>query len=81
LSLAEADALQHKILVHWDEIQAIAAQVPPASVVADLLRRVGGPTTAVELGFDENERALAVANGHYLRNRFTVRKLMKVLGL
>ena len=81
LSPAEADALKRKILAHWDEIQAIAAQVPPAAVVADLLCRVGGPATAAELGFDENERALAAANGHYLRNRFTVRKLVKVLGL
>ena len=81
LNPAEADALKRKILAHWDEIQAIAAQVPPAAVVADLLCRVGGPATAAELGFDENERALAAANGHYLRNRFTVRKLVKVLGL
>jgi glycerol dehydrogenase-like iron-containing ADH family enzyme len=46
-----------------------------------LLRRVGGPTTAAELGFDEEERDLAIANGHYLRDRFTVRKLAKVLGI
>lgn len=81
LGPAEVDVLKRKILDNWDEIQAIAAQVPPAAVVADLLRRVGGPTTAAELGFDDDERDLAAANGHYLRDRFTVRKLVKVLGV
>ncbi len=81
LSPADVDTLKRKILAHWDEIQAIAAQVPPAAVVADLLRRVGGPTIAAELGFDDDERDLAIANGHYLRDRFTVRKLVKALGI
>jgi glycerol-1-phosphate dehydrogenase [NAD(P)+] len=81
LSPVQVETLKHKILDNWEEIQAIAAQVPPASAVANLLRRVGGPTTAAELGFDEEERDLAIANGHYLRDRFTVRKLAKVLGI
>ncbi|MBK8799899.1 MAG: iron-containing alcohol dehydrogenase [Anaerolineales bacterium] len=81
VSSTQVETLKHKILDNWDEIQAIAAQVPPARAVADLLRRVGGPTTAAELGFDEEERDLAIANGHYLRDRFTVRKLVKVLGI
>lgn len=81
LGPAQVEALKRSILAHWDEIQAIAAQVPPAATVADLLRRAGGPATAAELGFDDAERDLAVANGHYLRDRFTVRKLVKVLGI
>lgn len=81
LSPQDADALKRKILANWDEIQAIAAQVPPAATVADLLRRVGGPVIAAELGFDDDERDIAAANGHYLRDRFTVRKLVKVLGV
>ncbi len=81
LSPADAEALKRKILANWDEIQAIATQVPPAATVADLLRRVGGPVIAAELGFDDDERDLAAANGHYLRDRFTVRKLVKVLGV
>lgn len=81
LSPEKAEALKHTILVNWDEIQAIAAQVPPAATVADLLRRAGGPTTAAELGLDDAERDLAFDSGHYLRDRFTVRKLAKVLGI
>jgi glycerol-1-phosphate dehydrogenase [NAD(P)+] len=78
---AQVDALKRRILENWDEIQAIAAQVPPAATVADLLQRAGGPTTAAELGFDDAERDLGFDNGHYLRNRFTMRKLVRVLGI
>lgn len=75
------DDLKRKILAHWDDIQAIAAQVPPPETVARLLETVGGPTTAADLGFTDEERELAAANGHYLRDRFTVRKLVRVLGM
>ena len=81
LDEAGVEQLKRKILAHWDEIQAIAMQVPPAETIAALLATVGGPTTADELGFDAAERELAIANGHYLRDRFTARKLVRVLGL
>lgn len=81
LDEAHVERLKRRILANWDEIQAIAAQVPPAAEVAALLAQVGGPTTAAELGFDDSERDLAIANGHYLRDRFTAHKLMRVLGL
>ncbi len=78
---AQVEPLRRTILERWEEIQAIAAQVPAAQEVAELLVRVGGPATVAELGLDETERDLAVANGHYLRDRFTVRKLVRALGL
>jgi glycerol-1-phosphate dehydrogenase [NAD(P)+] len=81
LNLDEAayDAIKRKILAHWDEIQAIAAQVPPPEQIAGWLQEVGGPTTVAELGLSAAEQALAAANGHYLRDRFTMRKLARVL--
>ena len=81
LAPAQVDALKRRILENWDEIQAVAAQVPPAATVADLLQRAGGPATAAALGFDDAERDLGFDNGHYLRNRFTMRKLVRVLGI
>ena len=81
LTPAAYDELKHKIVTHWDEIQAIAAQVPPSATITDLLRTVGGPTTVAELGLSADEQAQAVAYGHYLRDRFTARKLARVLGL
>jgi glycerol-1-phosphate dehydrogenase [NAD(P)+] len=75
------DAIKHRVLNHWDEIQAIAAQVPAPTEIARLLSTAGGPTTPAELGLSDAEAALALDNGHYLRNRFTVRKLAQMLGV
>ncbi len=81
LTPEQFDALKRRILDNWDAIQAAAAQVPPAAEVRALLRTVGGPVTAADLGLSVDEQALAEQNGHYLRDRFTVRKLIAVLGL
>jgi glycerol-1-phosphate dehydrogenase [NAD(P)+] len=81
LSEADYDGLKEKILTHWEEIQRIAAEVPPAEEIAALLQMVGGPSTVAALGLSDEELDLAVGNGHYLRDRFTSRKLARVLGL
>ncbi len=83
LKLDEAgyDALKQKVLAHWEEIEVIAAQVPPPEQITGWLEEVGGPTNVAGLGLSEEEKALAIANGHYLRDRFTVRKLARVLGI
>lgn len=81
LDAAAYDALKRKVLDHWEEIQAIAAQVPLPETIAGWLREVGGPATAAELGLSPAEEAAAAANGHYLRDRFTVRKLARVLSI
>jgi len=75
------DAIKRRILDHWDDIQAVAGQVPPPAEIARLLEIAGGPATAAALGLSPAEVTLALDNGHYLRNRFTVRKLARMLGL
>ncbi|CAN5745547.1 hypothetical protein BH10CHL1_BH10CHL1_02220 [soil metagenome] len=79
LTPAAYAALKQKILDQWAEIQAIAAQVPTAQNFVELLQRVDGPTTVQALGLTAAEQTLVEQNAHYLRNRFTVRKLDKVL--
>ena len=79
LSAAAYATLKRKILDHWPEIQAIAAQVPTAQAFTALLQQVHGPTTVQALGLSADEQTLVEQNAHYLRNRFTVRKLDKVL--
>lgn len=74
-------ALKQRILAHWHDIQEIAAEVPPAQSIAASLQTVGGPTTVAELGLTAQEQTAAEQYGHYLRQRFTVRKLARVLGL
>jgi len=75
------NAIKRRVLAHWDDIQAIAAQVPPPAEVARLLAVTGGPTTPAELGLSDAEATLALDSGHYLRNRFTIRKLARMLGV
>jgi glycerol-1-phosphate dehydrogenase [NAD(P)+] len=75
------DALKRRILDRWDEIQAIAADVPEPAQIAGWLRTAGGPGNVQELGLSDEEQRLAEQYSHYLRDRFTVRKLMRVLGL
>ncbi|HHY58468.1 MAG TPA: sn-glycerol-1-phosphate dehydrogenase [Chloroflexi bacterium] len=78
---ATYDAIKRRVLDHWDDIQAIAMLVPPPVELARLLATVGGPTTPAELGLSDAEARLALDSGHYLRNRFTVRKLAQMLGI
>lgn len=77
----EWEARKRRILERWDEVQDIAAAVPEPETVAQWLETVGGPTTAAELGFTSQEESDAQAFAHYLRDRFTVRKLVETLGI
>ena len=81
LTSAQFDELKRKILVNWDAIQTIAHAVPSAAQCTQLLRTVGGPTTPADLGFQPADVALGVQAAHYLRDRFTVRKLWHLLGV
>ena len=63
----------------WDAVQQIAANVPPPEQISDYLRRVGGATQGDALGLSKEEVDLGFEYGHYLRNRFTVLKLCRIL--
>ena len=83
LEMVEAnfDTLKHKIAHHWEEIQEIAASVPPAQRIADLLEQVGAPSDPQALGLGKAKVQQALKFSHYLRNRFTVSILGRVLGV
>ena len=75
------ELLKQKIIDGWSEIQQIAASVPPPQELTKLLRTVGGPTNPAMLGLSDEEVALALDTSHYFRNRFTVMKLNRILGI
>jgi glycerol-1-phosphate dehydrogenase [NAD(P)+] len=83
LEISESDfeALEQKIIDNWDEVQEIAATVPPAQEIAGLLEQVGGATTPQQLGLSDEETQAALNHGHYLRARFTVAKFGHMMGL
>jgi glycerol-1-phosphate dehydrogenase [NAD(P)+] len=81
LTQSDYDSLKRRILDNWDAVQAIAAEVPTAEEVARQLKTAGGPSRVEEIGLSAEERDMAIADAHYLRDRFTVRKLTRMLGV
>jgi glycerol-1-phosphate dehydrogenase [NAD(P)+] len=74
-------ALQKRVLDRWDDIQAVVAGVPTPEQLVALLRQAGAAANPRELGLHADETAEALAAGHLLRDRFTIIKLCRLLGL
>jgi glycerol-1-phosphate dehydrogenase [NAD(P)+] len=83
LAMGEADcaALKERILESWDSILGFAAAVPSAAETARLLALAGCPTEARGLGLGRREISLGLSSAHYIRDRFTVKKLARFLGM
>jgi glycerol-1-phosphate dehydrogenase [NAD(P)+] len=81
MTAAGFDQLKQRILEHWDEVQTLSAEVPSPERLADLLSQAGGATLPARLGLSNEEMQQAVVESHFLRNRFTICKLWRILGL
>jgi glycerol-1-phosphate dehydrogenase [NAD(P)+] len=75
------EALKHRIVAQWDAIRAVAERVPSEEDIVAYLRQAGAPTTAQSLGLSEQDVKMGLAYAHYLRNRFTVLKLSRMLNV
>lgn len=73
--------LKQLVVDRWPDIQELAASVPHAERMTDLLRAVGAPTEPGLLGLRDDDVARALCCAHYFRNRFSVVKLSRMLGL
>jgi glycerol-1-phosphate dehydrogenase [NAD(P)+] len=78
---ANCDALKQRVSSRWTEIQEIAAHVPPPQRIAGLLNRVGGPAEPQVMGLREDDVEQALKYSRYMRSRFTVNTLGRVLGV
>lgn len=78
---AEYEALKAKILGSWDAILDFAASVPDEPRTRSLLELAGCPTDARKLGLGRREIRESIDCAHYIRDRFTVKKLCRVLGI
>ena len=81
LSPPAVQTLKERIIQSWDQIQGIAAPVPPAARVIELLEQAGGVTTPQALGLSDEEVASGLNDSHYMRDRFMAGKLCRMLGL
>ena len=72
LSGVAATKLSRRIADVWDDmVRAIRAVTLPASRLAAVLARVGGPSTPADIGLSRDFYAAAVRNARFLRNRYT----------
>jgi len=74
------ESVKARILQKWEEIQEVAATVPPAEQVRGWLAALGAPTTPAELGLTEDQIETAMEFGLYLRERFSMNVLRKLFG-
>jgi glycerol-1-phosphate dehydrogenase [NAD(P)+] len=83
LNMSEPDyeLLKQKIIDQWPQIQELAFTVPSPLELTRWLHEVGAATEMQTLGLSRTETNRAVKNSHYLRNRFTVAKLSRMLGI
>jgi glycerol-1-phosphate dehydrogenase [NAD(P)+] len=72
--------LKEKILASWDEIQALALLVPTAQEMSRLLIQAGGPAQPADLHLSDEEVSQSLEYAHFIRNRFTIRKLARIMG-
>ena len=79
LSESAFSQLKQSILQNWDEIQKIAATVPSAAHLTETLESAGCAVHPEDLGLSQTEVDEALRYAHYLRPRFTICKLMKIL--
>lgn len=75
------DEVKRGIVNNWDKIQEVAEKVPPPETIIDYLKQAGAPTDPQTLGLGEDEIKPGFQYGHFLRNRFTVMKLSRILGV
>jgi len=73
--------LQERIVNRWEDIQAIASTVPSPEELRALLIKAGLPTEPGAMHLAEEDVSEALAYGHYLRNPFTVIKLLRMMGM
>jgi len=79
LSAVKWNELKAKIANRWSDIQSIAAEVPTRPQIEEILTRLNFPRTHSELNLTKEDITSGLSAAHYLRNRFTVLKLMSYL--
>ena len=73
--------MRTRLADRWEQVQAIAADVPRPEEIVKQLRTVGAPTDPADLGFTALETDDALRYAHYMRSRLTVRWVESALGL
>lgn len=78
---AQVEEVGASLLAHWDEVQQIAAQVPPAEELSALLALGGAPNRPEQIHVTPQEVSEAIQFAMYLRDRLTILELNRLLRL
>ena len=73
--------LKERILENWEAILELAGKVPGSKQMVNLVTQVGGSTQPSGLKLTDEEVDQALKYSHYFRNRFTICKLARILGI
>lgn len=73
------DRFADKVVSNWGGVRKIAAGVPGVDEIRSFLGAAGCPVDPRDLGLREEDIDPALAHAHWLRDRFTVRKLVWLL--
>ena len=74
------DKVKQRMLDQWDDLQAIAENVPSAQQMIEWLKLMDAPATPAEIGLSEEQVDIGVEYGLYLRERFSMNIIRKLLG-
>ncbi|MDR6554477.1 sn-glycerol-1-phosphate dehydrogenase [Paenibacillus qinlingensis] len=75
----DARALGARIAKHWGDVQSIARAVPPPAQLAAWLAAVQGPVTPDQLGVEPALVEASLQDALFVRNRFTILRLQRLL--
>ncbi len=78
---AQYAALKQRVIACWDTLREVLKQVPADKQIAEWLHAAGGPTQPEQLGLTQKDISEAIHNSFYLRNRFTVARLIQLFQL
>jgi glycerol-1-phosphate dehydrogenase [NAD(P)+] len=73
--------VSERLISRWDEVQAIARTVPSAEELSAVLTAAGSFSTPAQIHVSPAETALALENAMYVRDRFTILELNRMLNL
>jgi hypothetical protein len=72
--------VRSRTLDHWETLQEMAKNVPEPEAMLEWIKSLGGKTTAEEIGVTQKQAEIAREYGMYLRERFSINILRKLLG-
>ncbi len=80
--VGEEDAKLAKVIIQkWDQIRTIAQEIPAPQEMTRWLKEMEGPVTTEELSIPHEWVAEGLNNAHFIRKRFSILRLSRLLSL